>query len=131
MAIAGFIFATVTVAFLGVWGMQVRRLEKSRHHLVATMLAEALVETAMEDGFERTPETDPDEIEPQPVTMETEIKSPMGEWSVIPVVYQTTKVVKTIGEKDDKLKKVEVTVTWEDSAGGGKISLVTYLAGVV
>lgn len=111
--------------------MQVRRLEKSRHHLVATMLAESLVEAAMEEGFERTPETDPDKIEVQEVTMNTATKSPTGEWGDIPVLYKTTQFVTAIGEKDDKLKKVEVIVSWEDSAGGGKISLVTYLAGVI
>lgn len=110
--------------------MQVRRLEKSRHHLVATMLAESIVEESMQDGFERTALTIPDEIEVVPVTMETDFKSPTGEWSVIPVVYSVTKSVIAIGEKDDKLKKVEVSVTWTDSAGGGKITLITYLAGV-
>lgn len=110
--------------------MQVRRLEKSRHHLVATMLAEAMVEQTMDDGYERTQITKPDEPVVAPVEMETEVKSPSGAWSVIPVTYQTSKTVEVLGGKTDKLKKVVVNVSWEDSSGGGKISLTTYLAAV-
>ena len=130
VSIAAFIFATVAIALLGVWAMQVRRLEKSRHHLVATMLAEAMVEQTMDDGYERTQVTKPDEPVEAPVEMETEAKSPTGAWSKIPVTYQTSKTVEELGGKGDKLKKVVVEVTWEDSSGGGKISLITYLAAV-
>ena len=131
VAIAGFLFATVSVAFLGVWGMQVRSFEKSRHHLVATAIAEDLVEQAMEAGFERTPVTLPgDDPALPPIDMITEHKGPDGEWSEVTVWYEAAKQVEEIGTPDDKLERVTVEVSWKDSAGGGTIKLVTYLAGV-
>jgi len=130
VAIAGFIFATVSVAFMGVWGMQVRAVEKSRHSLVATMLAEDLVEQAMEDGFERTRVTKPDDKPLPPISIETESRNPQGEWVVINAEYQPEVRITEIGGPKDRLRKVEVTVNWRDSTGGGDITLVTYLAGV-
>jgi Tfp pilus assembly protein PilV len=130
VAIAGFIFATISVAFMGVWGMQVRAVEKSRHSLVATMLAEELIEQAMDDGFERTALSKPDDKPLDTIEMETEHRGPGGNWSTIPVTYYPERAVTDIGTDEDRLKKVEVTVKWEDSSGGGSIKLVTYLAGV-
>jgi len=121
---AGFIFSAVSVAFLGVWGLQIRSLEKSRHNLVGTMLAEQYIEQAMESGYERVRD-DTDDI-----TMELETRGADGTWTTIPVAYQVVVDEEQVGPDEDKLKKVEVTVTWEDSTKTGRIKLVTYLAGV-
>ena len=137
--IASFIFSVVSVAFLGVWGMQARALEKSRHSLVASMLAEQLVEDAMNDGFERTPSTR-DRDAPvgddlpilEDIEMKHELRDPTGvdKWGEISVKYHTEVSVVEFGDEDDKLKKVIVTVRWDDTTKVGKIVLVTYLAGV-
>lgn len=121
---AGFIFSAVSVAFLGVWGLQIRSLEKSRHNLVGTMLAEQYIEQAMESGYERVGD-DTDDI-----PMELETRGADGTWTTIPVAYHVVVDEEQVGPEEDKLKKVEVTVTWEDSTKTGRIKLVTYLAGV-
>ena len=121
---AGFIFSAVSVAFLGVWGLQIRSLEKSRHNLVGTMLAEQYIEQAMESGYERVGD-DTDDI-----PMELETRGADGTWTTIPVAYHVVVDEEQVGPEEDKLKKVEVTVTWEDSTKNGRIKLVTYLAGV-
>ena len=130
VVIGAFLFSTIAVAFLGVWGMQARGLEKSRHSLVATMLAEQMVEEAMAEGYERAKITEGDP-ETGEIEMATESRSKSGEWSTIPVRYTTEKTVTVIGDPDeDKLKLVTVKVNWEDTTKTGEVVLVTYLAGV-
>jgi hypothetical protein len=130
VVIASFLFSTIAVAFLGVWGMQARGLEKSRHSLVATMLAEELVEETMAKGYETTQITE-GPPEPDEIFMETESRGPSGEWTSIPVTYTSERTVAPIGDPDkDKLKMVTVKVTWDDSTNIGEVVLVTYLAGV-
>ena len=58
--------------------MQARGLEKSRHNLVATMLAEQMVEEAMAAGYERAKDQ-----EPTPIDMEIESRDKSGAWSTI------------------------------------------------
>lgn len=130
VVIAAFLFSTISVAFLGVWGMQARGLEKSRHSLVATMLAEQMVEEAMAEGYELVKVTEEEEAEPKVIEMGTESRSPTGEWVEIKAKYTTSRSVKLVGDlDDDKLKLVTVKVTWEDSTKTGEVVLVTYLAG--
>lgn len=130
VVIASFLFSTIAVAFLGVWGMQARGLEKSRHNLVATMLAEQLVEETMAEGYELTPVSKEGESDTSEIVMETESRTKTGEWVKIPVKYSTERTVALIGEEEDKLKQVVVRVTWEDTTKNGEVVLVTYLAGV-
>ena len=129
VVMASFLFSTLAVAFLGVWGMQVRATEKSRHKLVATLLAEQLAEEAMTKGYELMRKT---EGPPEPLTipMETESRGANGEWTSIPVTYTATTTVKEINDgPDDRLKQVIIEVTWSDSTQTGKVELETYLAG--
>ena len=130
VVIGAFLFSTISIAFLGVWGMQARGLEKSRHSLVATMLAEQMVEEAMTEGYERAKVTE-GEPETDTIDMATESRDRTGEWSEIKVTYSTEKTVSVIGDPDDdKLKLVTVKVRWEDTTRNGEVVLVTYLAGV-
>lgn len=128
VVIASFLFSVVAVAFLGVWGMQVRAMEKSRHNLVATMLAEEIIEEIMSAGYELTPLT---EGEPKLgfVDMEMEHRGANGEWATITSRYESEVTVTEIGTGDDRLKQVTVKVTWDDSSHVGEIVLETYLAG--
>ena len=139
VVIASFIFSAVAVAFLGVWGLQVRSLEKSRHRLVASLLAEEYIEQSMSDGFERTPLTAAGE-EPfeEELVMETERRDPRvaspddeNAWQTIEVKYRIQREVIAFGDDADKLKQVLVTVSWDDTSGNGKIVLETYLAGLI
>lgn len=131
--IASFIFSVVSIAFLGVWGQQVRAMEKSRHVMVATFLAEQLVEETMAGGYQQAKLTDPSEgAEAKPITMITMTKnhSNPDQWDEIEVTYNTTREVLVYGDpKIDKLKQVIVRVTWEDSTKTGEVVLETFLAG--
>ena len=103
--------------------MQVRSVEKSRHSLVASMIAEGMIEEALEKGYGGVEDVD------DSVTMQTESRDPMGNWSSIDVTYIKRQRVTDIGDPDNRLKGVSVQISWEDSSGGGEIELRTYLAG--
>lgn len=139
VTIAAFIFSIVSISFLGVWGQQVRSLEKSRHLMVATFLAEELIEESMTDGYERTRLTEPATgLVEVPITIVTEFRSPDDpeEWDEIPVTYITTREVKTYvppgstDPDDEKVKQVIVRVKWQDTTKTGEVVLETFLAGV-
>lgn len=135
VVIAAFIFSAVSISFVGVWGQQVRALEKSRHVMVATFLAEQLIEESMANGYERSRVTEPPVGEgPEEIIipMITETRDPRNHdnWIEAPVTYTATREVLQIGDPDDdRLKQVVVTVTWEDSTKTGEIVLETFLAG--
>lgn len=133
--IAAFLFSVVAVAFLGVWGQQVRGLEKSRHVLVATFLAEELIEESMAGGYPRAKLTKPgEEPETQEIIMATETRSPTNpdEWNEIPVTYTATREVYEHPDLDpsvNKVKQIIVKVKWEDTTKTGEVVLETFLAG--
>ena len=118
--------------------MQARALEKSRHHLLATKVAEQLVEDSMEKGFERMASTrgrNQPESADNPETAEhvltMELRGPDGEWGTVETTYRTSVSVVEVGDPvEDRLKKVVVLVDWDDSSKVGQVKLVTFLAGV-
>ena len=130
VVIAAFLFSIVSVAFLGVWGMQVRGAEKSRHNLVATLLAEQMIEEVMGQGYELTKESKDSDPPMEPIKIQTESRGANGVWETIDVFYQPEIEVKEIGGGGDKLKQVTVKVTWQDTTKTGEVVLETYLAGV-
>lgn len=133
VVIAAFLFSVVSISFLGVWGMQVRGLEKSRHVMVATFLAEQMIEESMSGGYERSKITKPDEgPEVEPIVMTTETRNPSNpnQWDEIEVTYTTSREVRPFLDPDvDKVKQVIVKVKWEDTTKTGEVVLETFLAG--
>ncbi len=133
VTIAAFLFSVVSIAFLGVWGMQVRGLEKSRHVMVATFLAEQMIEESMAGGYERSKLTKPDEgPEIEPIVMTTEMRNPSdpNQWDQIEVTYTTSREVRAIMDPTvDKVKQIIVKVKWEDTTKQGEVVLETFLAG--
>ena len=140
VTVAAFIFSVVAISFLGVWGQQVRALEKSRHVMVATFLAEELIEESMAKGYAQTKVTDPaDPTSSQldPIEMSHYNRDPHGEWQEMKMFYSATREVKEYKDPDpkaidpdnDKLKQVIVTVKWEDTTKTGEVVLETFLAG--
>lgn len=134
VTIAAFIFSAVSVSFLGVWGQQVRALEKSRHLLTATFLAEEMIEEAMAKGYAQLKADEgPQDIPVNEVFHYS--RSPNGTWEEMQVTYSGSREVRTYSDPlssdpdDDKLKQVIVTVKWEDSTKNGEIKLETFLAG--
>lgn len=133
VVIAAFIFSVVSISFVGVWGQQVRALEKSRHVMVATFLAEELIEESMSQGYERSKDSvTAGEIEADDILMTTETRNPRNpeQWDSVEVKYHYTREIKLIGDPDDdKLKQVIVRVSWVDTTKTGEVVLETYLAG--
>lgn len=133
VVVAAFIFSVVSIAFLGVWGQQVRAMEKSRHLMVATFLAEQLIEESRAGGYlqaKLTEESEGPEIEPIIMTTETRNHSDPNVWDAIEVTYTTSREVRQFGDPDnDKLKQVIVKVSWEDTTKTGEVVLETFLAG--
>lgn len=135
VTIAAFIFSAVSISFVGVWGQQVRALEKSRHLMVATFLAEELVEESMAKGYNQTKLTpQPEDIETDTITMTTETRNAQGvdQWDTINVDYTWTREVRLPPNSDpdnDKIKQVIVKVNWTDTTKTGEIVLETLLAG--
>ena len=118
--IATFVFSSVSIFFLGVWGQHVRANEKSRHYLVASHLAESLIEEKLSMGYGAVP-ADPT---PEDRPFEMIIKNRGAE---ITVEYRATVLVTEIGAAEDRLKSVEVRVTWDDSTSTGEVFLETVL----
>lgn len=133
VTIAAFIFSVVSISFIGVWGQQVRAMEKSRHVMVATFLAEELIEESMAKGYEQSKLTDPAEgPEEIPIVLTHEARDPSNrdQWNQMEVEYKATRLVRTYRDPDqDKLKQVIVKVTWEDTTKSGEVVLETFLAG--
>lgn len=140
VTVAAFIFSVVAISFVGVWGQQVRALEKSRHVMVATFLAEELIEESMTKGYEQSKVTDPADpttSELDPIEMSHYNRDPQGVWQEMKVFYTATRVVKEYKDPDpsatdpdkDKIKQVIVTVKWEDTTKTGEVVLETFLAG--
>lgn len=138
VTVAAFIFSVVAISFVGVWGQQVRALEKSRHIMVATFLAEELIEESMAKGYEQSKLTDPADpttMELDPIEMFHYSRDPQGQWQEMKVYYTATREVKvfndpiTANPDDDKLKQVIVKVTWQDTTKNGEVVLETFLAG--
>ncbi len=133
VTIAAFIFSAVSISFIGVWGQQVRAMEKSRHVMVATFLAEELIEESMAKGYEQSKLTDADEgPEEIPIVLTHETRDPRNhdQWNEMEVEYTATRRIQTYGNPDtDKLKQVIVKVTWVDTTKTGEVVLETFLAG--
>lgn len=121
VVVAMLIFSTVTIAFLGAWSYHVRASEKSRHYLVASFLAESLIEKAISQGYNGL------EVKPEEGEARMKITARGTETEV---VYKTFQNVTEIGDLSvDRLKSVVVVVTWEDSNKTGEVRLETVVAG--
>lgn len=127
VVIAAFIFSFVSVGFLSIWGLQVRSLEKSRHMLVATLLAEELIEESMAEGYNLLEVGGPNHFD---VDMEFENKGDRLDWTTMKASYERTRLVQEIFvNPDDSIKRVTVVVKWEDTSGPREITLETVVAG--
>ncbi len=113
--------------------MQIRAVEKARHMLVASYLAEEIMETARSEGYERVPLTEEEGPIEQEIDLihESRLTSRLtDEWTEIPVVYRTSLEAEQAGDPDeDRLKRVIVRVTWDDTTKSGEVVLESYLAG--
>ena len=120
VVMATFMFSVIAIIFTGVWGQHMRAMEKSRHYLVGSHLAESLIEEKMARGYAAVQsETTNDSFQ-----MLTRVKG-----VDINATYNYTVTVTDIGSSDDRKKAVLVRVYWdtEDTTQTGEVFLETVL----
>lgn len=117
---ATFMFSFVAIVFTGVWGQHMRAMEKSRHFLVASHLAESLLERKIGAGYHVVRPG----VEDLDLNMKTKIKS-----GVVNAVYHSTVTVTDIGGSEDNKRSVLVRVYWDenDTTKAGEVILETVL----
>jgi Tfp pilus assembly protein PilV len=115
-----FIFATATVGLTGVWLMHARLITKSRNVVIATHLAEQLMETCLTQGWQ---------VQPIPLSDENKIHMKM----VLNSVHSESEYRYEVRVKEEKptaskigIKHVKVRVYWNDDTGKDRrVSLET------
>lgn len=105
------IFSTATVGLTGVWMMHARSVAKSRNIMIATHLAEQLMETCVAQGWE---------VQPVPQSDATRIMMKMVLNSVpLETEFRYEVTVRTENPTNVKIgiKHVKVRVYWDDDTG--------------
>lgn len=116
------IFATVMIGLTGVWVAHARSVAKSRYHLLATHLAEQLMETCIAQGWSVQPIRMSDNTR---VKMKSTINGVELETEFRYEVLVTTEKP-TPGQIG--IKKARVRVYWDDDTGKDrKVSLTTLI----
>ncbi len=125
--LGAFIFSTVSIGLMGVWISHHRSLGKSRNNVVANLLAQAVIERAIADGFFGLPDSS------STLVKQTVTTSLNGQ--VIDVGYDIQTDISRFGvvaplppAREDKLKKVSVRVSWTEPSGSRDLTLETIVA---
>lgn len=114
--LAAIIFAVVAVFLMGIWQMQFRGMLKSKETVVASFLAERVMEECVAAGFDRV-----ELLYPEPVELEVRARTRAGEKRTS---YKASVIVAP--HSSDPLQKfVSVTVTFRDSTGESKVAYHT------
>ncbi len=111
------IFATISIALLGMWGAYYRMMGKGRNTLVATNLAQDVMEKQIALGWQAQSVPPPNTI-----TMEETIDS-----TVRTEVYNYWIDVVDNDPLNVGLKTVKVHVSWVDNTGQHEVLVVTGL----
>ena len=124
VVVGAFIFSVATIAMVTVWGTHYRAMAKSRNKIVANFLAEAVLERALAEGYNGLPNSD---TTTQPQVMETTLNG-----TTVDLTFDVTTDIQRVGNfnvtppaREDKLKKVTVTVAWTDTTGPSTVVLET------
>ena len=120
--LASVLFAIVSVALLGIWGMQFRAMSKSQGVLLASFVAEKTMEECVAAGFDRV-----EDLYPQPpvannITIDT--RSRTGSAGLV----FTTTVTVAPHPSDPLQKTVVVRVAFTDSTGDSSVTYHTALS---
>lgn len=124
VVVGAFIFSVATIALVTVWGTHYRAMSKSRNKIVANFLAEGVLERALAEGYNGL--SNGGTVTSQ-FPMETTLNG-----TLISLTYDVTTEVQRVGNfnvtppaREDKLKKVTVTVAWTDTTGPSTVVLET------
>lgn len=125
VVVGAFIFSVAAIALIGIWGTHYRAIAKSRHRIVANFMAEKWLEDSIAKGHDGLSNGGVEILPPQHMITTLNGNS-------VDVVYDVTREVIRLGNfnvappaRPDKLKKVIVTVTWQDSTGVNEVKLET------
>lgn len=118
MIIAAMVFLTIVVALLGVWAQNAQMLQRDSNHLMASVIAQNVMESQLSLGFKAEPiaETDFD------VTHFVD-----GKAAVAHFTYRVDVTDTSVGPNDVALKQCLVTVTWEENGNAKTLQLESML----
>lgn len=117
MMIAITLFGGVVISLMGVWVIHTRAIEKSQDTLVASNIAEAVMEDQQGLAFK---------TEPIPKTL-IQVKRIINDVEVPVDYYYEVEVVDTSGPTGPDLKEVTVKVTWTEAGETKETRLVSYV----
>ena len=118
MIIAVTIFAGIVVALMGVWAMHARAVAHSRGTLMATHLAERLVEEALSEGWMVSPKQ-------SDFTTRYTAESLINGQKTTTVFDWTREVLPRSTPDGGRYKLLRVKVTWEEGGKNREVDLDT------
>ena len=119
MIIAAMVFLTIVVALLGVWAQNAWVLRRDSNRLMASLIAQDVMESQVSLGFkaEAVPATDFD------VTNFVDGAASVSHFSYVVEVQDTS-----TGPEDVALKECRVVVTWEEDDSVKTLQLESLLS---
>lgn len=114
--LAAVLFSIVAVFLMGIWEMQFRGMLKSKETVVASFLAERVMEECVAAGFDRV-----ELLYPEKVELQVRSRTRAGERTA----SYSASVRVTPHPSDVEQKFVSVTVTFRDSTGESKVAYHT------
>lgn len=124
--LASMIFAVVAVLLMGVWDMQFRALSKSTEKVVASYLAERVMEDCIAAGYRvMLGEGDYQPLYQVPVELRVRSRTRAGQKEAVYVA--TAKVERHVNFPTDPQIFVTVNVAYKDSSGPNSITYATAL----
>ena len=121
--LASILFAVISVALLGIWGMQARAMHKSKNVLLAAFVAERTMEECVAAGFDRVEDLYPQPPVPNVININT--RSNTGSAAI---EFTTSVTVGAHPTDSTNQKTVEVRVDFTDSTGDRSVSYHTALS---
>lgn len=121
--LASMLFAVISVALLGIWGMQARAMLKSKNVMLAAFVAERTMEECVAAGYDRV-----EDLYPQPPTANTININTRSNTGSAAIVFTTLVTVNAHPTDGTNQKTVEVRVDFTDSTGDRSVSYHTSLS---
>lgn len=124
--LAAMIFSIVAVLLMGVWDMQFKAMSKSKEMVVASYLAERVMEDCIAAGYRvMAGEDDYEPLYQVPVELRVRARTRAGEKEAVYVATATTE--KHADFPTDPQIFVTVKVTYTDSTGPNSVTYTTSL----
>ncbi len=124
--LAAMLFSIVTVLLMGVWDMQFRAMSKSKEMVVASYLAERVMEDCVAAGYQvMAGEDDYEPLYQVPVELRVRSRTRAGEKETVYLATATTE--RHVNFPSDPQIFVTVKVAYTDSTGPNSVTYTTSL----